>query len=263
MKRLHFKAKASLAVPTCEHEPQTSGINADFARRFIASLSLLAIASCSILAVGGVPVDEAGDYAGCFYGVTVGPDGAPVKPCSKDDPDQVAENHWVRDAMAQLSLDPALVAFQGCENGQFRAESRFADGKQVYLIRYSTSADAILAPVIHELAHVAQMEATGGFEALRAQAEGDSRRIELGADYIAGVVFAQIIAESGEIRANDFQNDLNLIGLYYEAAQNAHGTPEERTAAFRYGLKDGRDGIELSGIHQYFQDEVYGQIQQF
>ncbi|MFO1219648.1 MAG: hypothetical protein U1E89_14875 [Burkholderiaceae bacterium] len=88
-----------------------------------------------------------------------------------------------------------------------------------------------LAPIVHELAHVMQMRIAGGLAALRASGL-DSRQIELGADFLAGFVFSEALRH---VDIDEFQNNLSLIGSYYERTDEAHGTPAQRVSAFRIG----------------------------
>jgi hypothetical protein len=127
-----------------------------------------------------------------------------------------------------------------------------------YVITYPPDvSNGFLGPVAHELAHIVQMEAAGGMDQLRERYE--SRRIELGADYLAGILFRRVLPE---VSRNEFQNHVRLYGLYREQAVRAHGTPTQRTSAFRIGVvgRNERPGITLSEASDYFQEDLYAMV---
>lgn len=99
-----------------------------------------------------------------------------------------------------------------------------------FLVRYPSSVRSnYLAPIVHELAHVVQMRDAGSLAALNAR--DNSRRIELGADFLAGLAFNVSLKQ---LNGGDFETNLELAGSYKVAADD-HGLPEQRTQAFRLG----------------------------
>jgi hypothetical protein len=98
-----------------------------------------------------------------------------------------------------------------------------------YLVTYPSNLNRnYLAPITHELAHVLQMKNAGGLAALRDREE--PRRIELGADFLAGLAHAKSLKK---LSIEDFETNLQLAGTYKLAAD--HGPPEYRGQAFRIG----------------------------
>ena len=83
----------------------------------------------------------------------------------------------------------------------------------------------------------------------------------MGADYLAGFVFSRAL---NHLSLNEFQHSLNLIGLYVESDQNAHGTPEQRTAAFRFGahVSPSFTDDQIRILNENFQANIYGQLAQ-
>lgn len=178
--------------------------------------------------------------------------------CSSD-PLLLARVDSVRGAIAQLRLDGSRVIFTGCRKAPFmttvRPGIRAADLRYVIYYPLGLKADEYVAPIAHELAHVFQIESAGGFDALKRSLS--SARIELGADFVVGLVASR----SGIISRPMFQHSVHLIGRYREEAAQAHGSPEQRVSAFRFGyfLATGRESsIETS--HQFFQDELAYEI---
>lgn len=130
-------------------------------------------------------------------------------------------------------------------------ELRHDDGIE-YLIAYPTNQDQrYLGPIVHELAHVMQLSSPGGL-----RNADDSRKVELGADFIAGLVFQRALQG---IDVEAFQHGLALTGLYYESADDGHGSPEARLAAFRWGLnfKLTNDIPDIRAAARNFDEEFY------
>ncbi len=207
--------------------------------------------------------ENAAQSSGCLYSVAVGPDAQPVVPCDDNDPLGVGTDKDVRAVMRTLGIEPSLVRFRGCQNSRFSAAPD--GGSQApnrrYVVTYpSNSVGMYLAPITHELAHVLQMERTGGLQALRQKLV--SKRVELEADFLSGAVFAQTLKHAS---LNQFQHNLSLIGQYVELSTEAHGTPEQRTSAFRRGVffdfETAKRGMRV--LSEYFQANIYGQIVRF
>lgn len=192
----------------------------------------------------------------CLHAVSVGRDGKPVIPCDPVDPFALSASPEVGAVMAYLGLPRGSVRFNGCKDAIFAAGiDPLRDGG--YLVTYPLNApDRILGPITHELAHVMQMRIGG----TRKTKDTDYRaRIELGADFVAGIVFK---AEAGRLQGNDFENDVQLAGRYLEARDDAHGSPSQRGAAFRYGLNFHftPDVPDVQTASRYFGDVLYDDI---
>lgn len=193
---------------------------------------------------------------GCLHAVTTGSNDETVKICPKGDPRQFANNPQVRAAANALGIRLERVRFWGCDKQPFAAFPDRIDGAGDYVISYPSDYKGDLTtPLLHELAHIMQMEDEGGQQKLRARFS--SIRIELGADYLAGVVYAKLYPEQ---HINVLAVNLQLTGLYHEKDFNAHGTPSQRDSAFRFGalLKPDQIQSEMSKMSTKFQRDVYG-----
>lgn len=171
----------------------------------------------------------------CLYSFTVGADNRPVEACTEGDPLGLGRDARVAAAMRALGIPAEAVRFSGCRGQRFSASPDHASGSRPerYVVTYPTeAAGKHLAPIVHELAHVMQMRLAGGLDALWAGGM-DSRQIELGADFLTGLVFSEALRH---VDLDEFQHNLSLIGLYYERNDEAHGTPAQRLSAFRIGV---------------------------
>ena len=165
----------------------------------------------------------------CLYGTfSQGDDKTAIGPCGADakgigtDPNVLA-------VMRTFNIPTDVIVFQACPGGRFSA---MPDGNDVkrFLVRYPSTAKAnYLAPIVHELAHVVQMRNAGSLAALKPKE--NSRRIELGADFLAGLAFNMSLKQ---MNSGDFETNLQLAGSY-KIETDDHGTPEHRTQAFRLG----------------------------
>ena len=85
-----------------------------------------------------------------------------------------------------------------------------------------------------------------------------SKRIELGADYLAGIASSRVLQH---INKTTFQHNLSLNGLYREPDEKAHGTPAQRTAAFRYGVIDlVKADPDIRKASDNFQARLYAEV---
>lgn len=200
---------------------------------------------------------------GCLYGVTVGHEATPVTPCDDADPLNLAKDPYIGKVMRSLSIEPGKVRFKGCKGLRFSAtpDGMAKEGDRRYLITYPIEiTQSYLAPITHELAHVLQMEMAGGLDPLRKTFS--SMRVELGADFLAGVIFSSSLQT---IDINQFQHNLELMGLYVELETDAHGTPAQRTSAFRWGVHLNFDAMnrDIRIVNEDFQANIYGKVVQF
>lgn len=200
---------------------------------------------------------------GCLYGVTVGHEETPVTPCDDADPLNIAKDPYIDKVMKLLSIKPGKVRFKGCKGLRFSAtpDGMAKEGDRRYLITYPIEvAQSYIAPISHELAHVLQMEMAGGLDPLRKTFS--SMRVELGADFLAGVIFSSSLQN---ININQFQHNLELMGLYVELEADAHGTPAQRTSAFRWGVHLNFDTMnqDIRKVSDDFQANIYGKVVQF
>lgn len=213
----------------------------------------IALCCASAVVAGGQEPDPPWN---CLHALSVGRDGKPVVPCDPGDPFALSASPAVGAVMAYLGIPPGSVRFNGCKGAIFAAgtDPLHAGG---YLVTYPLDApDRILGPITHELAHVMQMRIAG---ARKPEGTDGRARIELGADFVAGIVFR---AEAGRMQGNDFENDVQLAGRYREARDDAHGNPSQRGAAFRYGLNFHftPDVPDIQTASRYFGDVLYDDI---
>ena len=199
---------------------------------------------------------------GCFYAVTVGANKSEVRTCKDSDPLNFSNNTDIKKVILDFGLSQNRIRFKGCPDQPFSAYADQLAGS--YVVTYpSNQTEKFLVPIIHELAHVLQMHAAGGQrELMKKFTVNASKRIELGADYLTGVIFAKLFKDA---KLDAFQQNLSVMGQYKELDAVAHGSQQERIVAFRRGvfltpLQLERDA---SATHEYFQGNIYGEIIKF
>ncbi|MGH8083503.1 MAG: hypothetical protein ACREP7_23205 [Lysobacter sp.] len=192
----------------------------------------------------------------CFYAVDI--DGRPARLCEGDDVYDFANNVNVRRAIETLGLQSKTIRFRGCEGADYStAKATDEAGHAIYKITYPLDKDGrYFAPIVHELAHVLQMDMAGGPIALDAYG---SKKIELGADYTAGMVSATLLKD---VDIRTFQHGLLLMGRYFDRSHDAHGTPEQRTTAFRRGrfFRSNEDVPDIRAAISHFYQETYAEL---
>lgn len=192
---------------------------------------------------------------GCLRAVS-GSDNKNIVPCAPGDPLAISRSAQVSAAMAYLGIRPDMVRFNGCEKTHFATGmDPLHDGG--YLVTYPANEKRFLAPITHELAHVVQMQLTHPMQQLSTE---DSLKVELGADFVAGIVFS---AQFPQLDRSEFQNNVQLAGLYNErGVRDPHGPPSQRVAAFRYGLnfRFREDVPDVRAATLYFKDVLYADI---
>ena len=228
----------------------------------VALVVVLFLTAAGISAMQVVAEKPGGSEQACLYAFFVGDRPVRVLPCTGGDPLNVAKDGDVSSVMRALSISPGSVRFVGCNGVLFSTAEESMPGEvrpgKRYVITYPAAEDRrYLAPITHELAHVLQLEATGSLERLRATLE--SKRIELAADFLTGVVFSRVL---GHVDSAEFQHNLSQTGLYRDSSLLAHGDPTQRTAAFRRGRFFNFDSVAMSfpRASQEFQDNIYAQI---
>lgn len=212
----------------------------------------------SLAASLNVSYVEGGELARCLYGMNVGDKHVQVVACPDSDPLGLGTNPDVRRAMDALGIAPNRVRFKGCEGQLYSVYPDAPGSKYAYVVTYPSERTTFLAPVLHELAHVMQMEYAGGLSQLMSKYKL-SKRVELEADYFVGTLFAKYFPDK-PLRL--FEQDLKLKGLYYESEEMKHGTPEERVTAFRFGAMKlpSKVGNDFRRISAEFQRDVYGEV---
>jgi hypothetical protein len=221
------------------------------------------IAATLVLMIGDARAGQLeGASGGCIlYATTVDERPVPTEPCSDKDPQNLSSDPDIEKVMRALGIQPHRVRFRACT--RFATKDTGPNGPVEaprYVVSYpSGRVKLYLAPVTHELAHVFQLEAAGGYRGGLERLT--SKRIELGADYLTGIVFSQVLQD---LELGEFQQNLALMGGYYETDEEAHGTPGERDRAFRRGLRlpFGSMKRDYRRANEDFQANVYGEIRE-
>lgn len=182
--------------------------------------------------------------AQCLYAAAPGrmeAESGKSKRCEdRKDPAGLGQDPDIRAVIEVLGLSALRIRFTGCEHGTFATEQTGLSTAPSYWISYPVlpasekpagTRNPYLAPITHELAHVLQISQKGNRNALLA--ERPMLSVELAADFITGVAFKRIQAIDS---LNNFQQNIALVGLYKEPREDAHGTWEQRTWAFRRGV---------------------------
>ena len=179
---------------------------------------------------------------------------------------QFGSDTTVQSAARAVGVEPEQIVFLGCESRSFgivttQGRSRPYSYRIHYPVAGSAAPDSVraryLAPVVHEIGHVLQLEASGGIQALMASLQNSSDRVELGADFVAGILFRRLM---GHLDRQEFIQSLDLVGDYRSGALDSHGSPEARTAAFRLGFHYQDTGGPLKAAHRHFQQEQFGYV---
>lgn len=154
--------------------------------------------------------------------------------CSSD-PYKVSSQPAIRSALTGLSLQNGEVHFYGCERGRF--STRLPDPttgivRVSYPLSPSYRIEDYVGALAHELGHAVQLRDAGSLAALRTRLRNDSARVELGADFLAGLIFKRHMRGQNQ---QSFEQSLELLGNYQTGSLATHSTPEARTTAFRMG----------------------------
>lgn len=192
----------------------------------------------------------------CLYAFSVGDQQVAVEPCAGDTVGVGADGR-VASAMRFFGIPSGIVVFRSCPGGRFSARPHESDGGR-YVITYPSSASSdFLAPVIHELAHVVQIRSAGGLKALDPMP--NSRRIELGADFMAGLAYNAVLKH---LSFGNFETSLNLIGSYKANKADDHGLPDHRAQAFRLGAvrADPYSELTIAQALTYFYENDYARL---
>ncbi len=196
----------------------------------------------------------------CLNAVEVGNESTTAIRCDQanTDPLDLKSNDQIKIAFKILEIDPSLVEFKGCDGLAFGTTNAMEGSNAKYTIAYSSNVGhKVIAPVIHELGHVLQLEASGGFKGI--DALYSRNQVELGADYLVGIVFNTSISDEPLDR---FERNIELAGIYIPSnnSHNTHGNPSKRVQAFRLGVFSETNGPNIRAIHENFQDNIYGTI---
>lgn len=190
----------------------------------------------------------------CLRAMTDGGKPVNLKECLSD-PKQLVADPDVRRIVAALGLDMRTIRFRGCAALPFTANALDGPDSGTYLVTYATNVEQhdMLAVLAHELAHLKQLQYAAELQYT------SSLQIELGADFVAGLLYGQLFEKRSLM---DLQNNLQLLARYRENSSEAHGTPDQRTNAFRTGYYFHFDqfGSDYGRALINFNDAIYGQI---
>jgi hypothetical protein len=160
------------------------------------------------------------------------------------------EDKTIHDGEKLLDITPQEVRFIGCDDAPFVTIPAFGLSDSKFSIYYPTGVhlahDGYLAPLLHEMGHDAK---------LKASLDDSIERIELGADFIAGIGANRLGLEP-----NAFLLNLSLFGSYNSRDFNYHGKPEDRAAAFRNGYFYREEQSTVTDSYADFQDNRFAQI---
>jgi hypothetical protein len=168
------------------------------------------------------------------------------------DPLNLARDPVVVEAEKIFSLTATEITFIGCATAPFAARmSRIEPSVHFEVLYHSDAKLNYLAPTLHELGHLYQLKKAGSPQRLG----GTIERIELGADFLAGLAAQKLAIEN----PNLFQRSLFLAGSYTPKS-DSHGKPEDRASAFRYGYFYQPSRVSLEAAYADFQDNLFSQI---
>ena len=173
------------------------------------------------------------------------------------DPARLRNEPEILAAVAAVGVTASEVEFWGCGTGSFWT-TKLAKFRITYPVAQGRSTDEYLAPLIHELCHVLQISNAGSVSALRASVQNSSERIELGADFLTGVLFRNFLPG---LNRGLFQRSSDLLGSYKSDLPRKYGSPANRVAAFRMGYFYNRNGSSLVEVHDAFQADIFPQVQ--
>ena len=118
--------------------------------------------------------------------------------------------------------------------------------------------ESLRAIFAHELIHVLQYARHGSFDNVLRAYQDDRRTVEVAADFGAGYLLSQTAATA------EYAMNPELSGQFVAAHRSTHGTPSERTQAFRLGLNFTRRVSKAFGLEkaeEYFLEFQRSDIQ--
>jgi len=162
----------------------------------------------------------------------------------------------VQRAVDLLALHAEKIVFAECSNFPFTTRMPKTSTPYQFEIDYPAIPKPELQkrvpPILHELGHVYQLRLAGSPAGAFEAHDNSIEKIELGADFLAG-----LIAQKLDIDPGLFGRNLFLAGNYRE---NDHGRAEDRSAAFLNGYNYPLSKTTLDKAYQDFLDNRYSQI---
>jgi hypothetical protein len=151
-----------------------------------------------------------------------------------------------------FGLPPDQITFIGCAAAPFMTYPASMDPpfrvKIFYPVADKSDLREYVAPILHEIGHAYQYRLFGSTEKLLASSDNSIERIELGADFLAGLAAQRLKLSPGEFETSSY-----LDGSYAFDA-DSHGNPADRALAFRYGY--------YSPPTEHFDDSQYVDFQE-
>jgi hypothetical protein len=174
----------------------------------------------------------------------------------KGDPLNQANNKTIMKDEELLGIGPEDVRFIGCPAAPFLTVPGSGLVSSQATVYYPTqlSEDSYAAPLFHELGHVFQLKQAGSLAKLKASLDDSNERIELGADFIAGLT-----ANKLRLKPADFLINLALVGSFNIHDEDFHGKPADRAAAFSNGYFYKDEG-QIADSYADFQDNLFAHI---
>lgn len=170
-----------------------------------------------------------------------------------------ADDSAIRSSEQFLGLKGQEIAFIGCAGAPFATVPPHGITSSSFTIYYpltpSLMHDAYTAPLLHEMGHVFQLKQAGSYHALLDSLSQSTARVELGADFIAGIEAHRLSLEPASFLVN-----LSLISNYKRTEPSYYGRPEDRAAAFRFGYFGSNDHDPIAISYADFQDNLFAQI---
>lgn len=175
--------------------------------------------------------------------------------CSGD-PLRIADDAVIQATESLLNLQRSQIRFNGCVQAPFT--SSLSATQSVCVVTYpleSTSVGPYKGALLHELGHCFQLRQAGDRDALMERAKGSAERIELGADFLAGLACRHSGLGQGE-----FVRSVRLVGSYTSKDPDWHGQPEDRAGAFRQGYHYPLNALSIVDAYKDFQDNRFSEI---
>lgn len=180
-------------------------------------------------------------------------------PECKDDILRLSRDIEVQNIEKMLGIAADEITFIGCAPAPFQTKMVRTEPPFHFQILYHIGTDLksrdFVAPIFHELGHVYQLRKSGSKNKLLQSVGGSVDRVELGADFLAGLAAHRLKMNPG-----DFETSLFLMGSYDSQRSDSHGRPEDRSAAFRYGYYSPSTNSFEDSLYADFQDNEFAQI---
>jgi len=158
-----------------------------------------------------------------------------------------------------FNIAPEEIRFIGCAAAPFDTFPPLGLSKSQFTVYYPTAVqlthDEYVAPLLHEMGHVFQLKQAGSYAKLKASLDDATERIELGADFMAGIG-----ADRLGLEPKAFLLNLSLVGSYNNRDFDYHGRPEDRASAFRNGYFYQDKQATVADSYSDFQDNRFAQI---